>query len=245
MKHKVGDRVKVKSIEWYNTLPKEYELIYGIREKGGYDHFVEDMSEYCGRIVEISDIVEVNKHEYYRIKEDYEEFYWSDYMFEEEMKENNEKVNGRTITFDYTSNGKKIEIILNNEWTAKVGDNGNVILKQKPKYPETFEECCKILGEQPDAYESNSTIYGYKSDKIASFQKLLICRNAYWKIANYQGPEAGTEFCWLYYDIFANEIKMEKGKPNCSMFMSFPDESITDEFANNFVYLLEICKEFL
>ena len=88
MKHKVGDRVKVKSLEWYYSLPEDYELIYGIIERGRYDHFVEDMSEYCGRIVEISDIVEANKHEYYRIKEDYEEFYWSDYMFEEEMKEN-------------------------------------------------------------------------------------------------------------------------------------------------------------
>lgn len=253
MKHKVGDRVKVKNLEWYYSLPEDYELIYGIIERGRYDHFVEDMSEYCGRIVEISDIVEVNKHEYYRIKEDYEEFYWSDYMFEEEMKENNEKVNGRTITFDYTSNGKNIEIILNNEWTAKVGDNGNVILKQKPKYPETFEECCKILGEQPDAYESNSTIYGYESDKIASFQKLLICRNAYWKVIGEQfglnGPwkpeyvnGVNNTYCTIH--TFNSKVRCLATSHRQSL-LAFPDEEIRDKFHVRFECLIDDCEEFL
>lgn len=244
MNHKIGDKVKVKSIEWYNTLPKEYELIYGIREKGGYDHFVEDMSEYCGRIVEISEIVEINKHEYYRIKEDYEEFYWSDYMFEEEVEESNEKINGRTITFDYTSNGKDIEIILNNEWTAKIGDNGNVVLKQKPKYPETYKECCEVLGikEENISFCTHSLI----SDiKFKNLYKLYICRNAYWKITDYKGPESGTEFCWLYYNTYNREIKTEKGTPDCSMFMSFPNEYVADKFIKYFGNLLEDCKEFL
>lgn len=178
MNHKVGDKVRVKSLEWYQNLPDDYMIQYGVSERCGHDAFIDDMSEYCGKTVEISKIIKIREYLFYRIKEDYEEFYWSDYMFEEEMKENNEKENGTTITFDYTSNGKDIEIILNNEWTVEIGDNGNVILKQKPKYPETFEECCKILGEWPDTYESNSTIHGYESNSKRIDRKIRIK----WKI---------------------------------------------------------------
>lgn len=253
MRYKVGDKVKVKSIEWYHNLPDDYELIYGIIERGRYDHFVEDMSEYCGRIVEISEIVETIGNKYYRIKEDCEQFYWSDYMFEKETGENNEKIGNTTIAFDYKSNGKDIELILNNEWIAKVGNNGNVVLKRKPKYPETFEECCKILGEQPDAYESNSTIYGYESDKIASFQKLLICRNAYWKVI---GEELGLDGPWKpeykdgannYYctiHTFNNEVRCLATSHRQAV-LAFPNETIRDKFHVRFGYFINDCEEFL
>lgn len=272
MKHKVGDRVKVKSIEWYNTLPKEYELIYGIREKGGYDHFVEDMSEYCGRIVEISEIVEVNKHEYYRIKEDYEEFYWSDYMFEEEVEENDEKIGEwiekdnlikkdnlcckpsnnvisctepleyQKIIWSKTS-PLKTELVLGDEYEI-INEGGVTYVVRKDPYPKTYNECCEVLGikEEEILFKTHSAILDVKFKRL---YKLYICRNAYWKIADYKGQEAGTEFCWLYYNTYNREIEMENGEPDCSMFMSFPDEYVADKFIKYFGDLLEDCKEFL
>lgn len=38
---------------------------------------------------------------------------------------------------------------------------------------------------------------------------------------------------------------MENGEPDCSMFMSFPDEYVADKFIKYFGDLLEDCNEFL
>lgn len=125
-------------------------------------------------------------------------------------------------------------------------DDGMLVefVKKQPQYPRTYKECCKAL----DFKEENISFYTHStiSDiKFKNLYKLYVCRNAYWKIVDYKGPEAGTEFCWIYYDIYNREIKMEKGKPNCSMFMSFPDEYVADKFIKYFGDLLEDCKEFL
>lgn len=137
----------------------------------------------------------------------------------------------------------KTELVLGDEYEI-ITEDGIPFVVRKDFYPRTYEECLKVLGvqEQKTSFYTHSAISDVKFENL---YKLYICRNAYWKISNYQGSEAGTEFCWLYYDIYNREIKMEKGKPNCSMFMSFPDEDVTDKFAKRFGNLLNICKEFL
>ena len=55
---------------------------------------------------------------------------------------------------------------------------------KKKEYPKTYEECCEILNYKPDFYDEDKyLIYGYMCDKLRSFQKLLVCLDAYWKIA--------------------------------------------------------------
>ena len=125
-------------------------------------------------------------------------------------------------------------------------DDGMLVefVKKQPRYPRTYKECCKAL----DFKEENISFYTHSSIsdiKFKNLYKLYVCRNAYWKVSNYQGPEPGTEFYWLYYDIANREIKKEHGRPSSSMFMSFPDESTTDKFAEYFGDLLNICREFL
>jgi hypothetical protein len=77
-KYKIGDRVRVKSLEWYNAN-KDTEngnmIIFG-----KFHIFDEYMSEFCGKVVTIEYCDTL--HNLYQIKEDGEENDWSDDMFE-------------------------------------------------------------------------------------------------------------------------------------------------------------------
>ena len=72
MKYKVGDKVKIKSLDWYNAN-RNY---YGNVECGFY-YFIEEMSKYCGKILTIG---EVYRNEY-ELQEG-ENFIWTDEMFD-------------------------------------------------------------------------------------------------------------------------------------------------------------------
>lgn len=146
---------------------------------------------------------------------------------------------------DLSQHSKDEYIIKLGDYEIKEVDGILKAVRKKQKYPKTYEECCEVLGITYDLELNTQTVFAWNIRLLTYLQQLLICRNAYWKIANYKGSEAGTEFCWLYYNIYDREIKMEKGKPDCSMFMSFPDEYVADEFVKYFWDLLEKCKEFL
>ena len=75
-------------------------------------------------------------------------------------------------------------------------ENGNVINatkivleKKKKEYPKTYEECWYELKHDIN----HDKVEGYKSDILSALQKLLVCRDAYWKIA---GEEMGLGKPW-------------------------------------------------
>lgn len=76
-KFKVGDKVRVKSLEWYQCYRDDDN------EKLS---FVSKMSEFCGKIVTIENIVHSS---YYIVKENNTKlkYLWEDYMFEDEDKD--------------------------------------------------------------------------------------------------------------------------------------------------------------
>lgn len=146
-------------------------------------------------------------------------------------------------------------------------ENGKIILKPiKPKYPTTYEDCCKVLGisyraqlsyTYPDVERGN--IYLTKEKHLLdAFMKLRICRNAYWKIA---GEEMGLDKPWepdweyeaqVKYMIttFNNELEFFSsihsyvvGRRN--HILSFPTIEMRDAFYENFKDLIEQCKELL
>lgn len=116
------------------------------------------------------------------------------------------------------------------------------------KYPSNYEECCSILNE----YSIQPNITGYKYELLHNFRKLIICLNAYWKIA---GEELGlgkpwepdwsngdeTKFCIyttqniISLDIFGVDNRI----------LAFPTEEMRDIFYRNFKNLIEKCKKFL
>lgn len=76
MKYKPGDKVKIKSLEWYNANKNsEGAVIFN-----GFRIFDEDMSKFCGKVVTIE---AYNKQwQYCEIKEDGKANFWYGEMFE-------------------------------------------------------------------------------------------------------------------------------------------------------------------
>ena len=76
MKHKVGDKVRIKSIDWYNEN-KDDETYFSV--DGIY--FIPGMSEYCGKEATITEIDECE--EAFRINIDKGKYWYNEGMIEE------------------------------------------------------------------------------------------------------------------------------------------------------------------
>ena len=131
-------------------------------------------------------------------------------------------------------------------------ENGNVINatkivleKKKKEYPKTYKECREILKKQADV------TYGYKRDVLHSFQKLLVCRDAYWKIA---GEEMGLGKPWepdfsshtekFSISVFEKRVVCIINQYD-NIILTFPTREMRDAFKENFDPDIEYCKEFL
>lgn len=174
MKYKVGDRVKIKSLDWYNENKNEREII--------------ELSTYVP----------------------------TGYVIKDE--------NGNVIN------------------TTKI-----VLEKKKKEYPETYKECCKILGGF-----SAARWWGYKCNILITLQKLLICRDTYWKIAG-EEMELGKPWKPDWTDnrqkkwtinFYQNETTLANA-PSMQFVLAFPTEKMRDAFYENFKGLIEECKELL
>ena len=125
-----------------------------------------------------------------------------------------------------------------------VDENGNIIVKSiKSTYPKTYEECFNEHTTQ-----SALSLLANKTDKLYD---LLICCDAYWKIAGEQmGLDKPWEPDWMdektKYTIKAYQNHIIKDKvlrSNC--ILVFPIEEMRDAFYENFKDLIEQCKELL
>ena len=142
-------------------------------------------------------------------------------------------------------------------YITKYDDNGNVINvkkivleKKKKEYPKTYGGCCDTLyrnSRHDECYEA--CLQGYP---MQTFARLLICRDAYWKIA---GDEMGLEKPWKpdwsdYENIkyivggYDGEIGKDQNH-HIHKILAFPTEEMRDAFKENFDPDIEICKEFL
>lgn len=252
MKYKVGDKVRIKNIDWYNENKNDT----------GYVHlriiFTSKMSKYCGQVTTIIGVI---NNDIYKIALDNSYYDWTDEMIEGLVKDlpdkeiqEHQKICDEALTIKGIESTEEV-------WHCPEGyqfvdENGNVINTQKiilekmgNRYPKTYEECCKMLGV--------SALFGFTNlpdkevDLYGAFICLIRCRDAYWKIAgdkmelgrpwepdwNTREPKYviactsnGIEKQWefTYYKIFA-----------------FPTEEMRDAFFDNFKELIEICKELL
>lgn len=123
----------------------------------------------------------------------------------------------------------------------------------KDKYPKSFIECCKILYPYYDIETISQRVKGYKWDLLTRFQKLLICRDAYWKL---YGEENGLGKPWQpdwshlgnsvkHCITFDNNIVSKKCFHTVYSKFSFPTKIMRDIFFDNFKELIEDCKELL
>ena len=122
----------------------------------------------------------------------------------------------------------------------------------KFKYPKSYNECCSILGYKA-SYDLNNiathdVVYDYKLQRL---YVLLICRNAYWKIA---GEQMGFDKPWepdfidtkeMYYIFYKGYIEKGNQRHPDNHILIFPNPEMRDTFYENFKDLIEQCKEFL
>ena len=76
MKYKVGDKVRVKSLEWYNAFSNNGDKY--IRHDRAW--FTKEMSEYCGKTALVIGVY----NDSYDLDIDNKEWGWYDWMLEDE-----------------------------------------------------------------------------------------------------------------------------------------------------------------
>ena len=177
-----------------------------------------------------------------------------------------------TVTYDSPSmndsmskNNIHNEIILPKGYIFK-DENGNVINatkiaweKKKKEYPKTYDECCYVLGFEntemvfeDDYRDINPPKEQWKRLGLMNqFNKLLICRDAYWKIAGEEmrlgkpwEPDWNTSEPKYVISCTSNGIEKQWETTYCKV-LAFPTEEMRDAFYEAFKKEIEICKELL
>ena len=262
MKYKVGNRVRVKSLEWHNRN----------KDADGYIHpdaeisFAPSMSKLCGQEFTVAQIAFGG----YLFAEDTAHFVYPEYAIEDPVGERinkvavmyadglNEEKQSKEYEriqpipmsdFDVIDLGHniadKVELILGDYDLKQEGEKWFAV-KKKKEYPKSYEECSKIA---PMTW--GGLTFKHYNELLSSFYRLLVCRDAYWKIA---GEEMGSGKPWkpdwnnlsdkycLYFvsgDAWSKECQTRQ----CPF--AFPTPEMRDAFKENFDADLELCKELL
>lgn len=242
MKYKKGQRVKIKSLDWYNKNKNEYGEV-----DCGLQAFTEEMALCCSKVLTISRIA--SNDSYFM---DGEGFWRNDDMIEGLVDENTQiecccdlelKYNKLTIADSICSD--KVEIILQDYELSQEGDKWFAV-KKKPKYPTTYEECCRIMGIEYLYIKKNENTYSasnYRNNLVCDFIYLLICRDAYWKIAGWK-PDWKKKSDNYNLIVYEGDVIKDI---NCGVnhVLTFPTEEMRDTFFENFKELINNCKELL
>lgn len=231
MKYKIGDKVKVKSHEWYKDNADNICEV-----ECGNTVFIPEMVCYCGSTVTI--MKRFSHIKCYAIEEDNGVHYWSDEMFEDntDMKEFAAKVLNIKDEIIVPDNCEVWDDQGNVIKTSKI-----IIREVKKTYPNTINDCYNLLEDNELASPTS----------MRKFQELINARNAYWKIA---GANMGLGRSWepnwtsfegypaIYMYRYQITLSVAKDVHHC---LVFPTEEMRDLFYINFRKDIEECKEFL
>ena len=130
-------------------------------------------------------------------------------------------------------------------------DNGMLVeyVKKQPQYPKTYGDCYKIV--YPTSKDVKLTsVNGHYWHSLQYLSHLLICRDAYWKIAGEQmglGEPWKPNTCQVVYAIgrHSNEIVSCNDSYGGFFILEFPTKEMRDAFYENFKDSIESCKELL
>jgi len=154
-----------------------------------------------------------------------------------------------TVVDTVRESNDRYRIVTDPRFDIEVDEGEYYAVRRKNEYPKTYEECEKILGLEDSIIEG---CLGYEYKILNAFQKLLMCRDAYWKL---YGEEMGLEKPWEpdwrkeRYIIYRNQDIIiggyrEAGYVEHHIF-EFPTKEIRDNFFNAFRDDIEKCKELL
>ena len=286
MKYNIGDKVRIKSLDWYNENKGPFGELCP-----DFIVFLPSRSKYCGQIMTIKEVLRNSYNSdliYYKMIEDAQLNDWTNGMIEglvedecpqdfiekyckscgtQRCDRTKEYLNGcpyynayvckkqnntmkEESSIDLTVKGeeakKRIEITIPEGYEYVIESGKIIFTKKKTEYPKTYTECSDILSVYTDP-----DISGYKGELLWAFQKLLICRDAYWKIAGeVMGlgkpwePDWNTSEPKYVISCTSNGIEKQWETTYCKGF-AFPTTEMRDAFKENFDSDLEICKELL
>lgn len=273
MKYNVGDRVRIKSIDWYNKNKNSNGDVVVLNKVPHFSWcenvrtvFTKDMAKFCGKVVTIEIVWTVN----YSIVEGTHRDYFTDEMIEGLVEDENKPIYEDEVEDVFYSTPARMVCPSGYEFRDENGNTINakmiVLNKKKNKYPKTYEECCKILGCKANHFFTDFSYNGcdveisdYENkidDLLQTFRKLRYCRDAYWKIA---GDEMGLGKPWEpdydsgvdKYGIICMNGVIQESNPttnwerHLNKILDFPTKEMRDTFKENFDPDIEICKEFL
>ena len=133
----------------------------------------------------------------------------------------------------------EVEIVLGDKFEMKIKDGKYYAVRKKYQYPTDYIDACSVLGISVTSQcEMDVEVYG---DELYALYQLLVCRNAYWKIAGDWKPdwENPVHNKWFYANINKGNLRYE------SYLLVFPTAEIRDAFYENFKDLIKQCKELL
>ena len=121
-------------------------------------------------------------------------------------------------------------------------EGDKIILKPKiMEPPKTIKDCLYYLELDPRFLDG---VIGYRGKDLSALQKLLICRDAYWKFADDWHPDwQDSELKYCIKSIGADVVKGSDATICC--ILAFPTEELRDAFWDNFKGLIVECKELL
>lgn len=101
MKYKVGDKVRIKSLDWYNENKDEF----GVVDINDDFAFYADRSKYCGKVFTISKVFDNS----YLVNEDNGDYYWTDEMIECKVEEEIKPID---FAIKATTTKGKVEVVI-------------------------------------------------------------------------------------------------------------------------------------
>lgn len=232
MKYKVGDKVKIKSLDWYNANKTKGNEVY---LKGIV--FLQLMSKYCGKVATIIYACRYG----YSLDIDGGHYTWIDEMFEENFNDMETK-----------------EIIIPQGWEIDKVKGNKVILKEsKKELPKTWEGCIAKIkdleyidsnGDIDELDFNFDTVYDHINDvpkglgkPVLALMQLLVCREVY-----RQGWKPDWSDCKTKWTIeYASNHILSLFYMQTSKVLSFQSKEIRDQFLENFKGLIEEAKELI
>lgn len=169
-----------------------------------------------------------------------------------------EEIMEETIIDTIKESKDRYRLSINYQYEIEVDEGEYYIVRRKPQYPKTYEECCKVLNltKYPPALVPNKATYISQYEdfpcyyEIQKLAQLLVCRNAYWKIAGEQmglGKPWEPDTCQIVYSIGrdSNRISLCNDMFGGYFILEFPTKEMRDTFYENFKDSIEQCKELL
>lgn len=126
-------------------------------------------------------------------------------------------------------------------------ENGKTYaIRKQFEHPKSYEECCDVLKIPNDERYIYIDVPLSYNKVLKTFTQLLICRDAYWKIAGWRPTkdDDGETFS-LFYNRNSDKIDKCNGLYESNVILDFPTKELREAFYENFKELINQCKELL